>query len=320
MPAVLTHDFFGRDVLDAFGSLDNASIDERDAFLLGNQGPDPLFFLALTPTQLSWRKLGSTMHRKHPTELLHALGQSLNILRGDEVDIGHAYALGFLCHYVLDSMEHPLIYATQYAICDAGVEGLERSDGHEVHTEIERELDEMVLFAKRGQTTRVYSPVDNTLEANAYVLEIVHKMYAYVALTVYGEIIQGGLFPLAVSNYRFALSLLYSPLGIKRSLLGMAERSIRSRSHSFLQAMAYKGEEVHDSWYANSEHKPWANPYTGEIRTDSFWDIYESAIEAAGKAIERFETTNFTLEDARVITREINFSGEPTVATLTIEA
>ena len=320
MPAVLTHDFFGREVLDTFGNLDNASLDERDAFLLGNQGPDPLFFLVLTPTQMPWRKLSSTMHKKQPTELLHALARSLDILQGKEADIGRAYALGFLCHYVLDSMEHPLIYATQYALCDAGIDGLKRSDGHEVHAEIERELDEMVLYAKRGQTTRVYSPVENTLEANEYVLEVVQKMYAYIALTVYGEIIQGGLFSLAVANYRMALSLLYSPLGIKRMLLGMAERKVRTNSHSFLQAMAYKGEEVHDSWYANSERRPWSHPYTGKVRTDSFWDIYHEALAAAGKAIERFETTSFTLEDARVITQDINFSGEPTIAILTVES
>ena len=84
MPAVLTHDFFGRDVLETFGSLDNATLNERDAFLLGNQGPDPLFFLALTPSQSSWRKLGSTMHKKQPTELLHALARSLDILQGEE--------------------------------------------------------------------------------------------------------------------------------------------------------------------------------------------------------------------------------------------
>ena len=45
MPAILTHDFFGQDVYAAHSHVIGKSIDEKDAFLLGNQGPDPLFYL-----------------------------------------------------------------------------------------------------------------------------------------------------------------------------------------------------------------------------------------------------------------------------------
>ena len=48
MPAILTHDFFGQDVYAAHSHVIGKSIDEKDAFLLGNQGPDPLFYLVLS--------------------------------------------------------------------------------------------------------------------------------------------------------------------------------------------------------------------------------------------------------------------------------
>ena len=42
MPAILTHDFFGKCVADdAAKLLGFVTEDERCAFLLGNQGPDP---------------------------------------------------------------------------------------------------------------------------------------------------------------------------------------------------------------------------------------------------------------------------------------
>ena len=50
MPAILTHDFFGQDVYAAHSHVIGKSIDEKDAFLLGNQGPDPLFYLVLSPS------------------------------------------------------------------------------------------------------------------------------------------------------------------------------------------------------------------------------------------------------------------------------
>ena len=318
MPAILTHDFFGRDVLDAFGSMDSATLDERDAFLLGNQGPDPLFYLVIHPAKARWHSFGTLMHKQSPTELLFALSRSLDILEGYENDIGHAYAQGFLCHYALDSRAHPLIYAKQRAICDAGVANLNRKNSREVHAEIERELDEMMLFAKRGETIREYSPASNTLDANEAVLRVVQKMYSFVALTVYGQILDARAFPAGVRCYRAALRGLYSPQGIKRRLIGLAEGTVRR--YSFLAAMAHRPEEVHSSWYANPDHETWIHPFTGEERTSSFWDIYDDALEFAASSIAAFESGPFSLDDAREITHDINFSGEPTAATLLIEA
>ncbi len=63
MPAILTHDFFGKDAFEiAAGKLGFATLEEQEAFLLGNQGPDPLFFLQADPLlHRSWpahRRLG----------------------------------------------------------------------------------------------------------------------------------------------------------------------------------------------------------------------------------------------------------------------
>ena len=44
MPSIITHDTFGQDIdRDLFTSI-GGSRDEAEAFLLGNQGPDPLFY------------------------------------------------------------------------------------------------------------------------------------------------------------------------------------------------------------------------------------------------------------------------------------
>lgn len=318
MPAILTHDFFGRDALDALSPHVHANtLDERDAFLLGNQGPDPLFFLAIHPGLHTWRKLGSRMHKEHTTQLIHALSCATGVLKDHEQAIGRAYAQGFLCHYALDSTAHPLVYSRTFALCDAGIEGLSRTNAREVHAEIEREIDEMVLTAKRKQTIREYPAIENTLDASPEVLAIVQKIYTYLALTVYGEQIPENLFATAVEWYRITLGAFHSPRGIKRALIMAAEE--RVRAYSFFGAMAHKVHLLDESWYANSQHESWANPYTGELHTTSFWDLYHSALDFAADAIVRFESSKFSLEDARAITREINFSGEPTVPLLTVE-
>ena len=63
MPAILTHDLFGRESLDEVRDLLGfRTDDETDAFLLGNQGPDPLFYLVIDPLMRKWSPLGSAMH------------------------------------------------------------------------------------------------------------------------------------------------------------------------------------------------------------------------------------------------------------------
>ena len=92
MPAIITHDFFGRDVYDALFQTIGGSRDEADAFLLGNQGPDPLFYAVADFRATAYHKLGNTMHSRKPAELLAALKDSLGVLDPEEKPLGRAYA------------------------------------------------------------------------------------------------------------------------------------------------------------------------------------------------------------------------------------
>ena len=74
MPAILTHDLFGQGVLEDVTSLLKVrSAAERDAFLLGNQGPDPLFYLVVDPLMHKWSPLGGALHDTSGATVLLAL-------------------------------------------------------------------------------------------------------------------------------------------------------------------------------------------------------------------------------------------------------
>ena len=100
MPAILTHDFFGRDAADGVSSQVNLmSKDAHDAFMLGNQGPDPLFYLVIEPRISKQSRVGNLMHHARPAKLLSSLKDALSMLTSAERPVGEAYAAGFLCHY-----------------------------------------------------------------------------------------------------------------------------------------------------------------------------------------------------------------------------
>lgn len=314
MPALLTHDFFGKDVLDSLSGCVGGSRDEAEAFLLGNQGPDPLFYAVLNPRLSAFSRVGSLMHRERPSELIHAFKQALSLLPEAEIGIGRAYALGFLCHYTLDARMHPLVYHFEYALCDAGVKGLSRDDAHEVHGVIESEYDEMVLFTKRGETVATYLPHRNVLHASDKVLHVVSRLYAYVIMTAYGQVVPENLFSSSVRSFRLAQHAFDSPTGIKRALIGRLEELVRP--YSFFRCMSHRPLETLTCEFDNREHAPWTNPFTDEVRTDAFWDIYDRACAEAKERADMFLSPHFDLAAARRLTGELNFSGEPTVATI----
>lgn len=320
MPAIMTHDFFGRDALEMASQLtDLSQQDLREAFLLGNQGPDPLFYLLADPTVDASMRMGAIMHHARPAALLTNLHDALTMLTQSERARGQAYAAGFLCHYLLDSSEHPLVYAQQYAICDAGIEKLDRSDGSLVHAEIERDLDEMVLYTKRHETIQTWRPYREVLGGSDELLATIDKLYFYMNLWTYNRTLDTDVFTHAVHAFRRVQRLFWAPGFAKRRALGDVELLFSHGRYSLYRAMAHRVRAEETSAFDNSEHRAWTNPFTHQESQASFWDLYESAQKRVSAAEEAFFQPSFALKDAVQLTGNLNFSGEPSAPDAPVE-
>lgn len=314
MPSLITHDTFGQDVYRELFSLVGGTRDEAEAFLLGNQGPDPLFYSVACPWLRGSQDLGNVMHDQLPARLMEALKNGLPFLTDGERPVARAYALGFLCHYTLDATMHPFIFSQQYALCDAGEPGLTRRNGHEVHAYIETELDEMVLFVKQGETVERFNPARDIIKGSRHMLDIVSKLYVYVAMAVYGRAVPLDMFSSSVRAMRLGQRAFYSRSGLKRLLMGKAEELVRP--YSFCRAMSHLPVELEESIFDNRERAQWADPFTGGVSTESFWDLYERALDQAQRNIALFDSRSFDLEAAHIVTADKNFSGKPTEAAI----
>lgn len=312
MPAILTHDFFGRDAEATVSSQVNLmSKDAHDAYMLGNQGPDPLFYLVIDPAISKESRVGSLMHHARPAQLLCSLHDALSMLTRAERPVGEAYAAGFLCHYLLDVSLHPLVFANENALCDAGVDGLDRSDGSIVHAEIERDLDEMVLYAKRHETVATYRPYRQVLRASDATLAIIDKLYFYMNLWAYSRTLEMDTYSHAVKSFRTMQRAFWSPTGKLARVLGLADRAVNHTRYSLVKAMSHHSRPSADSIFANQGHRQWTNPFTGETSTDSFWDLYEEALDKVFDAESLFLSEGFDRDAAERLTGGLNFSGMP---------
>lgn len=308
MPAILTHDFFGRAIYEQHRALIGVSDDEREAFLLGNQGPDPLFYAIIDPRRSTVFYLGRTIHNEKPTEFLTALHDAAFSLNAPKRRIARPYVLGFLCHYLLDSHVHPFVFAQQYALCDAGVEGLDRKSGNEVHATIEASLDEEVLYTLRHETIATYAPCEQVLRASDEVLSVVSDLYAQAVEAAYGLPIARDTFAKAVRCFRLMQRFLYSPTGQKREIAGAIEASFRR--YSLMRAMSHRPLGYTECTFDNHEHLPWKDPADGSVSTAGFWDLYHEARRDFEEALARFDARDFSEKDAQRITHGKNFAGE----------
>ena len=106
MPSHYTHYFFGRQVLAALPpSLREETAAHADAYSAGLQGPD-LFFYYHPLRKNPVRREGVAIH--HRSGLKFFL-PAREILEQEDSPDRRSYIAGFLCHYMLDSICHPVI-------------------------------------------------------------------------------------------------------------------------------------------------------------------------------------------------------------------
>lgn len=312
MPALITHYQFGSEVYEELIEFIGGTQNEADAFLLGNQGPDPLFYGLVSPQYAASHKLAQRMHRERPTELLAAFKRAAAALDPKDRPIGRAYALGFVCHYLLDSTMHPFVYAQQFSLCDAGEPGLSRDNGSDVHAFIETELDEYVLTTHREETIATFDPSARVLKASDRVLDCISQMYVYVAKDVFGLDIPPATYKVALKLFRKVAKVFHSPDGLKRNVLGRLEMVIRP--YSFVRAMSHHNRLLYESDFDNRQKDVWINPFTDERSDASFDELYEEAFERAMDSLYDFDEPAFGSRYSKTITNELNFRGDPVVA------
>ena len=301
MPAILTHDFFGRDVYAAHSHVIGKSIDEKDAFLLGNQGPDPFFFHILTPRVSDCTLLAQVMHRSRMSRQFACLRDGVSHLLPRDASLGRAFALGLLSHYVLDRNAHPFVYEQQFGIVDSDPE-LEAS-GSQVHAVLESDLDVLMLQLKRdGATVEDYPPAGEIVTTDR-INRVAGVLMSYVAGRVYGIDIPAGEYAGAVADMQMLYRAIEPAGSAKTRAIALVEGLVHD--YSLLDGLAHRVTTELPERTGNLGHLAWKNPFTDEVSTESFPEVFERALVDYELTVARFIETG----DMEAVTGHINYSG-----------
>lgn len=285
MPALITHHIFGEDVLVSLPEGLVEGEEELLALLLGNQGPDPLMarFLAPPSRVATCRDLASLIQTSRTAQAFLAVREGVGHLPAADARVGRAFALGLLGHYALDRSAHPFVIAQERAIV-AAVPSLSGSD-REVHAVIESDLDTWILWEKR-RATICERPVADNLMRTERVCRVAGALLSQMALGVYGIAVGAREYAAAVRDYELLCRAVEPAGSVRARLAGMAERLVRP--HSLVQATAHRVRVDGECAAANLGRGAWRHPFTDEVRTDSFADLFDEARRTFPQLAEAF--------------------------------
>lgn len=300
MPAIICHHIFGEDAAAALpaGMVDGE--EELLAFLLGNQGPDPLFAraLALPARARADHRLGHAMHETFCEQALLAFRAGVSHLPPADERIGRAFALGLLAHYCLDSCAHPFVFAQQQALTAASTE-LEGAEA-ELHAVIESDIDSWILFEKRGATV-LERPAHANLMRTERICRVAGALFSQVAFGVYGQAISAEEYGACVADYELECRLLDPAGGIVARAAGALERLVKP--HSLAESMAHRIVADTDCPAANLARRAWTDPADGRVRHESFADLFDVAEAGYPALAEAFSRGNLEIS--------LNYNGVP---------
>lgn len=274
MPALITHYLFGEEALPQVDDVVGTAESERNAFLIGCQGPDPFFFGVTTPRGSDVRALGRQMHRRKMGAALEQMRSDLAKLPENDRSAGHAFVCGLLAHYALDRAAHPYVYAMEYELCDNSAE---LGDAYsEVHAVIESELDCGVLDHYRHCNVEEFSPA-LVLEKDPAAMRAAGALTSQMANVVYGLKLRPSDYEGALDDMRLCYRAI-EPYGSGRAQrLGAVERTVRQ--HSLLQALAHRVDQGAQNPSMNHEKRPWTDPFKGGRSNESFIELFERALD-----------------------------------------
>lgn len=303
MPALITHHLFGEESIDRLPAGVIGTDEERLAFLLANQGPDPYFFRVRTPRAAQCMDLARSLHRCKISQQFEVLRDGVSHLRRHDAHVGRAFVLGLLSHYALDRAAHPFVYAQQWGVQEAD-ESLQGA-ANQVHAIIESDIDVLMLQLKRAGATVEDYPPEGELITTERINKVAGTLMSYAAFSVYGIEVGAPEYGGAVADMKLAYRMIEPAGSLQCQLIGKAEAAVRG--NSILAALAHRVTTEPPLRAGNMGKLAWENPFTGAASSESFPELFDRALGEYEDAAARF----IAGEPLAQVTCHMNYSGRP---------
>ncbi|BBF41339.1 hypothetical protein lbkm_0013 [Lachnospiraceae bacterium KM106-2] len=279
MPGFITHYLLGQKTLEELDSnqVSNAISNHPNVFSLGTQGPDLFLYYpgCFLPGKL--KGLGSRMHREHTGEyLLTCIREIQKENDPKKKEIFLANVSGILCHYKMDTICHPYIYAKSNY-----VQFQEQQKPHYTpyHCTLETYIDHKLCVHYLDQLPGRFHANEVIHLSKAEREAIGERLAPCLNRTYFNShsVINTAMVCDAISKMELELKLLSDPNGWKRKLAKIIEQRILG--YPLLSCLIPTDKVPENKDYLNLAHHKWHSPWEEEVRKESFLDLFEKSKE-----------------------------------------
>lgn len=257
----------------------------HSAFCWGAQGPDFLFYgFPFAGEGKNLAVLGSRMHKGDPVPLFAAMRSYCENLPQD--DPIRSYVLGFLCHYSLDRIVHPYVYAQIRELKKVYPE----RPGVFLHSQIETALDNITLRYEEEELPTSFD-LRRAVPKDPAVQRAISVFYEELLRSVYHRTVKGSAVLSAMRNCRFVGTLQNDRTGFKKSFFEKAEKL----TGKYYVSCFFHGLMENDDYdYANVSVVPWYWPPAGSRpHCETYLDLYRRSAKESLELIAGFYQEDF---------------------------
>lgn len=288
MPNVVSHYLFSQDLYERVHK-DSFLEGNFDYLALGAQGPDTLFFSGHAPwdyhPKMAKEDYGNKLHDENGEKYIQKLCERLHSIKDKkEYNRFASFIFGSFTHIALDQITHPFTYYFT---------GFD--EGHLVR----HSMIESAYGANQAASYGRKDLIRNPLPALPYIKEeyrLIDKNLRPVLEEIFKVKFYKKQYQHALRTYRFVLKFINSPLGSK-----MARGQIR----------ALRMDDNPSRRCLNLDHKEWKVPYSGEVKTDSFLDLFNQAMDKCLKLFVDLQIKGFHEETFKPYFNDFNYEGFP---------
>jgi hypothetical protein len=297
MPAYITHYLLGEKLLKENGDFTKGDLSLRQAFLLGCQGADIFLY------QKNLIKIANDIHKSRINAPIKYMTEYALIQNDSIKELLLCYINGYLTHFSLDSTAHPFVFCQQYH--EKAQLGLDDSYDIFLHRRFEGAIDIIMARFVLEMGAISFKPY-KALDASKYVKAEIAKMYKYVLLKVFNKEFAAKEIQSCFARQRMAAQMVYSPYGIKKTLITAFETIFRKK-HEY-SVLCYTLLDFINIDVMNEEKKEWVNPFDKGVKSDlSFYELYDLAFHKAISLIDKLNNMNLETMKAIELTEGIGF-------------
>lgn len=309
MPDIITHYIFG---LDTAQNLKNTPLypylkENRDLFLIGLQGPDPIYYHHLRKKDTK-AYIASKMHTEKTGDfLVSALCQVKKYdISSKEFGQGLSYLSGFICHYILDSMAHPYIFYLSGRYLEDVPDTFKYMG---LHRKVELAID-TILCEERFSIKSSNFKVHKTILKNIQIPPCITTMFDETLFLNYGINGGGTIFKDAYEDIRAYYKLAYDRFGTKKAFAHLVSPLLPKSTSPFVDSFSYFNCLSPTFDYMNKNKRVWLHPVTGNVYTFSFYDILRNSNKKSVSLLQAaydFVLSQISAEEFRALLPNISY-------------